>query len=108
MTDLFDPRGIPNRHNPVAGLNVSRYYNADLIDLFDALHTPLPTNRRRALLCELAITLDQDIPQIPLLAFPDAYGINLDLQGVTPHIYDTVTWNAGDWQLVRPAGDNSP
>jgi peptide/nickel transport system substrate-binding protein len=106
MTDLFDPRGIPSRNNPTAGLNISRYYNPELIDLFDALHTPLPANRRRALLCELAITLDQDIPQIPLLAFPDAYGINIDLQGVTPHIYDSVTWNAGDWQLVRPLEDN--
>jgi peptide/nickel transport system substrate-binding protein len=101
MTDLFDPRSIPTRNNPLAGLNFSRYRNPDLADLFDALHTPLPTNRRRALLCELAITLDQDLPQIPLLALPDAYGISLDLQGVSPHIYDTVTWNAGDWQLVR-------
>ena len=105
MTDFFDPRGIPTRDNPLAGLNVSRYRNPTLIDLFDALHTPLPNNRRRALLCELALTLDQDLPQIPLLAFPDAYGISIDLQGVSPHIYDTVTWNAGDWQLVRAVGN---
>jgi len=105
MTDLYDPRGIPTRDNPLAGLNVSRYRNPALVDLFDALHTPLPTNRRRALLCELALTLDQDLPHIPLLAFPDAYGISTDLQGVSPHIYDTVTWNAGDWQLVRPVGN---
>jgi peptide/nickel transport system substrate-binding protein len=102
MTDLFDPRAIPTRDNPHAGLNVSRYRNPILIDLFDALHTPLPGNRRRALLCELAITLDQDLPHIPLLALPDAYGISIDLEGVSPHVYDTVTWNAGDWQIVRP------
>jgi len=101
MTDMFDPRGIPTRDNPIAGLNVSRYRNPELIDLFDALHTPLPNNRRRALLCELAITLDQDLPHIPLLAFPDMYGISVDLQGVSPHIYDAVTWNAGDWQLAN-------
>ena len=106
MTDLFDPRSIPTRNNPVAGLNVSRYRNPDLIDLFDALHTPLPNNRRRALLCELAITLNQDLPHIPLLAFPDAYGININLQGVSPHIYDTVTWNAADWRLVQPLPNN--
>lgn len=102
LTDLYDPRSIPTRDNPLAGLNVSRYRNPTLIDLFDALHAPLPNNRRRALLCELALTLDQDLPHIPLLAFPDVYGINIDLQGVSPHIYDTVTWNAGDWQLVGP------
>jgi ABC-type transport system substrate-binding protein len=103
LADLFDPRSIPTRNNPLAGLNISRYRNPDLADLFDALHTPLPANRRRALLCELAITLDQDLPQLPLLALPDAYGVNLELQGVSPHIYDTITWNAGDWQLVRNA-----
>ncbi len=102
LTDMFDPRGIPTRNNPLAGLNVSRYRNPELVDLFDALHTPIPDNRRRALLCELALTLYQDIPHIPLIAFPDAYGISIDLQGVSPHIYDTVTWNAGDWKLVKP------
>ncbi len=105
MTDLFDPRSIPTRDNPLAGLNVSRYRNPALADLFDALHSPLPNNRRRALLCELAITLDQDLPHIPLLAFPDVYGISINLQGVAPHIYDAVTWNAGDWQLVKPVGN---
>ncbi len=102
MTDQFDPRSIPTRDNPVAGLNVSRYRNPTLVDLFDALHTPLPTNRRQALLCELSIILDQDLPYITLLAFPDVYGISIDLQGVIPHIYDAVTWNAGDWQLTSP------
>ncbi len=102
LTNLYDPRSIPTRTNPIAGLNVMRYRNPRLADLFDALNRPLPNNRRRALLCELAITVDQDLPQIPLLAFPDLYGISIDLQGVAPHIYDTVTWNAGDWQLVRP------
>lgn len=102
LADMFDPRGIPTQHNPLAGLNVSRYRNPTLGDIFDALYTPLPNNRRRVLLCELAIILDQDLPHIPLLAFPDPYGVSTDLQGVAPHIYDTVTWNAGDWQLVRP------
>jgi peptide/nickel transport system substrate-binding protein len=105
LTDLYDPRSIPTRDNPIAGLNTSRYRNPELIDLFDALHTPLPNNRRRALLCQLAITLNQDLPHIPLLAFPDLYGINIALQGVSPHIYDTVTWNAGDWHLVQPPGN---
>jgi peptide/nickel transport system substrate-binding protein len=102
MTDLYDPRAIPSRDNPQAGLNVSRYRNPALIDLFDALHTPLPSNRRRALLCELAVTLNQDLPHVPLLALPDGYGLSIDLQGVSPHIYDPVTWNAAYWQLVRP------
>ena len=102
LTDYYDPRAIPTRDNPVAGLNVSRYQNPALIKLFDALHTPLPNNRRRALLCEIAIILHEDLPQLPLLALPDLYAINPDLQNVSPHIYDTVTWNAGDWRLNLP------
>ncbi|MBN1993337.1 MAG: peptide ABC transporter substrate-binding protein [Anaerolineae bacterium] len=102
LTDYFDPRSIPTRDNPVAGLNVSRYRNLDLIDIFDALHAPLPNNRRRVLICDLAAVLHQDLPHIPLLALPDVYALNLALQGVSPHIYDTVTWNAGDWHLRLP------
>lgn len=102
MTDMFDPRSIPTRDNPLAGLNVSRYRNPELLPVFDALHTPIPNNRRRALLCQVALALYQDKPQIALIAFPDTYGISIDVQGVLPHIYDTVTWNAGDWQLVKP------
>jgi peptide/nickel transport system substrate-binding protein len=102
MADYFDPRSIPTRDNPIAGLNFSRYRNPTLIDIFDALQTPLPNNRRRTLLCELATILYQDLPQMPLLALPDRYGINLNLRGVSPHIYDTVTWNAADWSLVLP------
>jgi peptide/nickel transport system substrate-binding protein len=102
LTNYFDPRAIPTRDNPLAGLNVSRYRNPAVIKLFDALYTPLPESRRRALLCELAIILHEDLPHIPLVALPDLYAINYQLQGVVPHIYDTVTWNAGDWHLDLP------
>jgi ABC-type transport system substrate-binding protein len=102
VTDMFDPRSIPTRDNPIAGLNTSRYRNPELTPIFDALHTPIPNNRRRALLCEIALALYQDKPQIPLIAFPDVYGISIDVQGAAPHIYDTITWNAAAWQMVRP------
>jgi peptide/nickel transport system substrate-binding protein len=102
LTNYYDPRSIPTRNNPVAGLNVNRYRNPTLTRLFDALHTPLPVNRRRAILCEIALTLHDDVPQIPLLALPDMYAINPRLQGVIPHIYDTITWNAAEWQLAAP------
>ncbi len=105
MSAYFDPRAIPTRDNPVAGLNYSRYRNPTLIGMFDALYTPITSNRRRVLLCELAIILQQDLPQIPLLALPDFYGVNINLQNVMPHVYDTVTWNAGDWSL-SPTPEN--
>ncbi len=105
MTDMFDPRSIPTRDNPIAGLNVSRYRNPELADLFDALHTPVPNNRRRALLCELALKLYQDHPQIPLVTLPDIFAVSIDVEGVVPHIYDSVTWNAGEWRLVTPVNN---
>jgi hypothetical protein len=58
------------------------------------------------LLCELATTLYQDLPQMPLLALPDFYGVSLDLQGINPHIYDTITWNAAEWWLNIPPPEN--
>jgi peptide/nickel transport system substrate-binding protein len=102
LAAYYDPRSIPTRDAPTSGLNVSRYRNPTLADLFDALMTPLPNNRRRSLLCETAIILHQDLPQMPLLALPDRYGISANLQGVIPHIYDTVTWNVADWSLIQP------
>jgi len=100
LADYYDPRSIPTRDNTVAGLNVGRYNNPKLLEIFDGLYTPLPNNRRRALLCELATILHQDLPQIPLLALPDLYGIHRSLNGIAPHIYDTVTWNVADWQVI--------
>ncbi len=100
LADFFDPRSIPTRDNPIAGLNVGRYYNPTLIDIFDGLYTVLPNSRRRVLLCELATILHQDLAHIPLLALPDFYAIHRTLAGIAPHVYDTVTWNAADWQIV--------
>ncbi|MFQ5613471.1 MAG: ABC transporter substrate-binding protein, partial [Anaerolineae bacterium] len=100
LADYFDPRAIPTVNDPVAGLNVMRYRNPELADLFDGLRGPIPSERRAKLLCDLARQLERDLPVIPLLALPDYYALNLELQGVVPHIYDAVTWNAGDWRLA--------
>lgn len=100
LFDLYDPRAIPSQHDPQAGLNVMRYRNTSLTDLFDTLYTPISDERRQALFCRLATTLNTDLPTIPLLAFPDYYAFSSRLQGVSPHIYDTITWNAADWQLT--------
>ncbi len=100
LRDIYDPRAIPTRYDPLAGLNVMRYRNLDLTTLFDDLYTPKPDAARQKLLCRLAETLHTDLPTIPLLAFPDYYLVNRRLQGVSPHIYDTITWNAADWNLV--------
>jgi len=103
LYDLYDPRAIPTVDDPLAGLNVMRYRNPALIDPFDALRTPLPDARRQAIFCQIAGILNDDLPVIPLLALPDYYAISPRLQGVAPHIYDAVTWNAGDWLLLPPA-----
>jgi len=98
--DLYDPRAIPIRQDPEAGLNVSRYKNPALADLFDKLYAPVSDAERLAAYCQLADILRADLPTIPILALPDYYAANRRLQGVAPHIYDTVTWNAEDWFLT--------
>lgn len=102
LYDLYDPRAIPTQNDPLAGLNVMRYRNPDLPDLFDQLKSPLPAEEKNRLFCRLAVILYKDLPTIPLLALPDYYAVSPRLQGIAPHIYDTVTWNAGDWFLTPP------
>ncbi len=102
LYDLYDPRAIPTQNDPLAGLNVMRYRNSALSDLFDVLYTPLPDAQRTTVLCQIATILNDDLPTIPLLALPDYYAISPRLQGVSPHIFDTITWNAGDW-FLQPA-----
>lgn len=100
LYNLSDPRAIPTRNDPLAGFNVMRYRNPELTDIFDQLYTPIPEARRAERLCQLAVILYRDLPDIPLLAFPDYYAIHRRLQGVSAHIYDIITWNAADWYLL--------
>ena len=96
----YDPRAIPTQNDPLAGFNVMHYRNLELIDLFDQLRTPIPDSTRNEQLCRLALILSRDLPDIFLLTLPDYYVAHRRLQGIAPHIYDTVTWNAADWQLL--------
>ncbi|MEM7034584.1 MAG: ABC transporter substrate-binding protein [Chloroflexota bacterium] len=96
----YDPRTIPTRNDPLSGFNVMRYLNRDVVDIFDQLQSPLTDEERQAQVCQLAQILANDIPDIPLLALPDYYALHRRLQGVSGHIYDTITWNAGDWHLL--------
>lgn len=100
LRDIYDSRAIPTQNDPLAGLNVMRYQNSTFSDLFDALYSPRTDAERHKLLCQLADTIHTDLPIIPLLAFPDYYVINTRLQGISPQIYDSITWNAADWQLL--------
>ena len=104
LYNRYDPRAIPNQNDPLAGFNVMRYRNPDLIDLFDRLYTPLTHEARQQQFCRLALILYRDLPDIPLLAFPDYYAAHHRLQGVSGHIYDIITWNAADWHLLPEDG----
>jgi peptide/nickel transport system substrate-binding protein len=104
LYDRYDPRAIPSQHDPLAGFNVMRYRNPALTSIFDRLYTPLPENQRNERFCQIAIILYRDLPDIPLMAFPEYYAIHRRLQGISPHIYDIITWNAADWYL-RPEGE---
>ena len=100
LYNRYDPRAIPTRNDPLAGFNIMRYLNRDLVDIFDTLQSPQTDQARQDTLCRLAQQLSEDIPDIPLLTLPDYYVLHKRLQGVSGHIYDIVTWNAGDWHLL--------
>ena len=100
LYNRYDPRAIPTRNDPLAGFNVVRYLNRDLVDIFDALQSPISDDARQDYLCQLAQHLAADIPDIPLLTLPDYYALHRQLQGVSGHIHDIITWNVGDWHLV--------
>ncbi len=102
LYDVYDPRAIPTQNDPLSGFNVMRYRTPALAEQFDQLYSPLPDAQRRQLFCRIAQTLNSDLPTIPLLALPDYYAFSAELQGIAPHIYDTVTWNAADW-FLRPS-----
>ena len=102
MYNLYDSQAIPTQHDPLAGFNVMRYRNPDLTDIFDQLYQPLPDSLRTGYICELATIVHEDLPDIPLLALPDYYAIERRLQGISPHIFDAITWNAADWYLNSP------
>lgn len=100
LYNRYDPRAIPTQNDPLAGFNIMRYRNPELAKLFDQLYTPLPDETRNKIYCQIALILYRDLPDIPLVALPEYYAINPRLQGISPHIYDTITWNAADWHLL--------
>jgi len=80
------------------GFNVMHWVNEDFDALLDEAYT-LDEEYRTELFCEMALILEEELPQILLWSAVDAHGISARLQGVEPTANDPLTWNVADWYI---------
>ncbi len=86
---------------PDAGLNYGRYINTTVDEQIDASYT-LDEAVRTDAFCQMATTLDEDLPQLILFTTVDANAHSTRLQGVLSNANEIVTWNVADWTLKAP------
>jgi peptide/nickel transport system substrate-binding protein len=80
------------------GYNVGRWVNEDLDAWLDELYT-LDEDYRKEVFCEIALILEDELPQILLWSALEAHGVSERLVGVQPSANDQLTWSAADWTL---------
>jgi peptide/nickel transport system substrate-binding protein len=80
------------------GFNVMHWANEDFDALLDEAYT-LDEDYRKELFCEMALILEDELPQILLWSAVDAHGISSRLQGVQATANDPLTWNVADWYI---------
>jgi peptide/nickel transport system substrate-binding protein len=80
------------------GFNVGRFINEDFDALLDEAYT-LDEEYRQELFCEMALILEEELPQLLLWTALDAHGISTRLEGVLPSVNDPLTWNVADWTV---------
>ena len=80
------------------GFNVGRWVNEDFDTLLDELYT-LDEEYRTEVFCQIAVILEDELPQILLWSALEAHGVSARLKGVMPSANDPLTWNVADWYL---------
>jgi peptide/nickel transport system substrate-binding protein len=86
--------------DPDAGWNIGRWINGDFDALLDESYT-LDEAKRKELFCQMAVLLDQELPQILLFSTINADAYNNRLIGVQSSVNDMVTWNVADWTVNK-------
>jgi ABC-type transport system substrate-binding protein len=85
---------------PDYGWNVGRWSNADFDALLDEAYT-LDEDYRKELFCEMAVIMDEQLPQILLWSAIGADAFSNRLQGGQSTTNDLPTWNVADWVIVE-------
>jgi peptide/nickel transport system substrate-binding protein len=85
---------------PDYGWNIGRWMNEDADYMIDMTYV-LDEDYRQEMFCELAMLLDEEVPEILLFTAFDAGAYSTRLQGVQATVNDSHTWNVADWQVVE-------
>jgi len=78
--------------------NYGWWANEDMDALIDEFYS-LDEEYRKEVACDMAVILEDELPQILLFSTLEQHGISERLQGVLPSANDPVTWNIADWTL---------
>jgi peptide/nickel transport system substrate-binding protein len=83
---------------PDAGYNYGRWMNSDFDTLLSEAYT-LDEGYRKELFCQMANTLETELPEALLFTAINADAHSSRLLGVRSSTNDIVTWNVADWTL---------
>jgi peptide/nickel transport system substrate-binding protein len=85
---------------PDNGWNVGRWKNPGFDQLIQQAYT-LDEQKRQTVFCQMALALDQELPQILLFTTLNADAYSTRMGGVQANINSVVTWNVADWTLIK-------
>jgi peptide/nickel transport system substrate-binding protein len=83
---------------PGDGWNIARWDNPEVDALIDQAYT-LDEEVRKDTFCQIADTINQEVPIIYLFTVPNADAYSARLEGVQSSVNDLVTWNIADWKI---------
>jgi peptide/nickel transport system substrate-binding protein len=85
---------------PDQGWNVGRWIDPQFDELIGQAYTLNEADRKTAF-CEMAKTLDQELPQILLFSTINADAYSARLGGIQANVNSVVSWNVADWTLAK-------
>jgi peptide/nickel transport system substrate-binding protein len=85
---------------PDYGYNYGRWMNEDFDALLDSAYT-LDESARQEAFCQMAVILEEELPEVLLFTAINADAHSARLIGVQSSTNDLVTWNAADWTLAK-------
>jgi peptide/nickel transport system substrate-binding protein len=85
---------------PDQGWNVGRWIDPQFDELLNNAYTLNEADRKFAF-CEMAMTLDQQLPEILLFSTINADAYSTRVSGIQANVNSVVSWNVADWTLSK-------
>ncbi len=99
-TDFLYQYYYSSSATPDNGWNIGRWVNPEMDGLIDSAYT-LDEGARQTAFCQMAQTLDQELPQILLFSTLNADAYSTRVDNVQANVNNVVSWNAADWTFVK-------